>query len=393
MNVTVTAKVKLYTDNEISNALEETAIAFSDACNEVSKQVFEASHMDISATGIHNTCYYDVRKKLKSQMACSVCRAVSAKYMTVNTQLKQKPYTFKSDGKHYSFDRDVEWLQQPIRFNKPFAVLTRNRDWSFVTADGETLLSIGTLGKRVKVRFNHHFDKVLFGNGKLGGAVLLKKNGNWYMHISVTYEVKDKTEFSKIIGHDRGIRFIVTSYDGDNTTFVNGCNIAAKRDKYQRTRASLQRKNTKGSRRVLKRISGRENRWSRDVNHCLTKTLASEPDVLHVLEDLTDVSFDNLHGRNNKELQDWTFYDFEQKLIYKVRLNGSDVIKVPAQYTSQRCPKCGHIEKSNRNHALHLFRCRHCGYTSNDDRIAAMNLYELGKRYLETGKLKGFQKQ
>ena len=391
METTLTAKVKLYTDKETSAAFEETAIVFIEACNKVSEYVFDTSPMNFSAISIHRACYYDLRKNLKSQMACSVCRTVSVRYTAVNTQLKQQPYTFKADGKSYSCDRDIEWLQQPICFNKPFVALTRDRDWSFVTENGETLLSIGTLDKRVKVSFNHHFDYLLFGDGKLGGAILLKKKDSWYLYISVTFDVEN--EFSKVIGHDRGLRFVVTSYDGNDTTFVNGCDIAAKRDKYQQIRTSLQRKNTKGSRRVLKRISGRENRWSSDVNHCLAKTLASEPGVLHVLEDLTNVSFDNLHGNNNKELRDWTFYDLEQKLTYKARLNGSDVIKVPAQYTSQRCPKCGHIEKANRDHAHHLFRCRQCGYTSNDDRVAAMNLYELGKRYLETGKLKGFHKQ
>jgi len=95
MNVTITTKVKLYTDKASSAAFEETAIAFSKACNDVSQKVFNASHMDISSTGIHNAWYYNIRKTLKAQMACSVCRTVSAKYNTVNTQLKQKPYTFK----------------------------------------------------------------------------------------------------------------------------------------------------------------------------------------------------------------------------------------------------------------------------------------------------------
>ena len=55
---------------------------------------------------------------------------------------------------------------------------------------------------------------------------------------------------------------------------------------------------------------------------------------------------------------------------------------MPAQYTSQRCPRCGQIRKDNRNHKLHLYICDHCGFKTNDDRIGAINLYELGKQYI-----------
>ena len=48
--------------------------------------------------------------------------------------------------------------------------------------------------------------------------------------------------------------------------------------------------------------------------------------------------------------------------------------KVDPRYTSQCCPCCGHVEKSNRSKKIHLFTCKNCGYKSNDDRIGAMNL-------------------
>ena len=131
-----------------------------------------------------------------------------------------------------------------------------------------------------------------------------------------------------------------------------------------------------------------------DVNHCLSKALVSEPNSLIVFEDLTNISFETSKGKDfNRELSSWAFYDLEQKTIYKAKMNGVEVIKVPARYTSQRCPLCGHIHKENRQKDKHLFVCRECGYISNDDRIAAMNLYELGKRYIETGKIKGFPKR
>ena len=76
------------------------------------------------------------------------------------------------------------------------------------------------------------------------------------------------------------------------------------------------------------------------------------------------------------------FYQLEQDLTYKAHLNNSQVIEVDAHYTSQRCPKCGRINKDNRNHDLHLYHCDRCGYSSNDDRIAAINIQYLGTEYM-----------
>jgi IS605 OrfB family transposase len=126
-----------------------------------------------------------------------------------------------------------------------------------------------------------------------------------------------------------------------------------------------------------------------DVNHQISKTLVNRygSNALFVIEDLTGVSFDEQNlshhkakGRN--ELRSWTFYQLEQFLTYKAVEAGSYVIKVPADYTSQRCPKCGRIHKENRNHDTHEYICDACGYRSNDDRVGAMNLYTLGTLYV-----------
>ena len=81
------------------------------------------------------------------------------------------------------------------------------------------------------------------------------------------------------------------------------------------------------------------------------------------------------------EMVSWAFYQFEQFLTYKANLNSSIVVKVPAKYTSQRCPKCGRIRKENRDHKQHLYVCDLCGYKSNDDSLGAMNLQLWGPRY------------
>ena len=57
------------------------------------------------------------------------------------------------------------------------------------------------------------------------------------------------------------------------------------------------------------------------------------------------------------------------------------VVDVDPAYTSQKCPKCGHTHKENRNKDKHIFECKACNCKSNDDRIGAINLRQLGIEY------------
>jgi IS605 OrfB family transposase len=134
-----------------------------------------------------------------------------------------------------------------------------------------------------------------------------------------------------------------------------------------------------------------------DVNHQISKTLVQKygKDTLFVLEDLTGVSFEESNlsktAKQNYDLRSWSFYQLEQFLTYKAHENRSEVLKVSARYTSQRCPKCGSIHKENRDHHRHLYSCQ-CGYKSNDDRIGAMNIQLLGTMWISGTETPRFQK-
>ena len=123
-----------------------------------------------------------------------------------------------------------------------------------------------------------------------------------------------------------------------------------------------------------------------DINHRVSKALVENnpKHTLFVLEDLSGIrnATERVKTKYRYVSVSWSFYDLEQKLIYKAKQNQSSVIKVDPRYTSQCCPCCRHVEKSNRNKKIHLFACRKCGYKSYDDRIGAMNLYRMGLDYL-----------
>lgn len=194
------------------------------------------------------------------------------------------------------------------------------------------------------------------------------------------------------------MHFLAACYDeAGKTLLYSGEKVLRTRRKYKKLRAELQSKGTKSAKRRLKQIGQRENRWMSDVNHCLTKTLIDHygANTVFALEDLTDVRFATEQTAKDKryEMVSWAFYQFEQFLTYKANLNSSIVVKVPAKYTSQRCPKCGRIRKENRDHKQHLYVCDRCGYKSNDDRLGAMNIQLLGTLYRSGEEAPQFNKQ
>ena len=194
----------------------------------------------------------------------------------------------------------------------------------------------------------------------------------------------------QIVGIDLGINFLSVSFDGKLTTFVSGREIKDRRAKYKRLRKSLQKKQTASARRRMKHIGQRENRWMRDVNHQVTKALVTRygSKALYVLEDLTNVrtTTERVRTKDRYITVSWAFYQFRKFLTYKAERVGAHVVAVDPKYTSQKCPKCGHTERNNRNKKIHTFCCQECGYKSNDDRIGAMNLYHKGIKYLESQK-------
>ena len=366
MELTKTAKLQIYVSEENKLLLLDSMRAYSDACNYISKYIY-TTH-DLSQVSVQKHTYNAVRVNynLPSQMACNAVRTVIGSYKTNKTN-------------------GFEWAE--CKYNTPQMTLSWNRDYSFT----QEKFSVGTLAGRIKVDYakigmEQYFDKSTY---HFGTAKVVYKHGKFFLHIPVNYtsdELED-TNICNVVGHDRGIRFITVSYGSDGkTTFYSGNEVKQRRGHYKALRKQLQQVGTPSSRRRLKAIGQRENRYVQDVNHCISKALVENnpKGTLHILEDLGGIrsATEKVKVKDRYVMVSWSYYDLEQKLIYKARDYGQKVIKVNPRYTSQTCPKCGHIEKANRNKEKHLFCCKNCGYTSNDDRIGAMNLYRMGIEYL-----------
>ena len=363
MQQTITAKLQISVDPSEKQILCDTMKSYSDACNYVSEYIYNTHNL--SRYNVQEDTYYHVREVygLRSQMAVSCVRTVIAKYKTI-------------------LENQKEWIKPVFRF--PQLDLVWNRDYSLNAKND--IFSVNTLNGRIRISFyKNGFEQYFSDNCKFGTAKLVNKHGKFFLHIPVTYEISElnKSEVSNVVGIDRGIRFLAATYDSKGkSVFYDGNIVKQKRAHYKALRKQLQQVGTSSSRRRIKTIGQRENRWMHDVNHCISKALVeNNPNgTLFVIEDLSGIRSvtEKVLVKNRYVSISWSYYDLEQKLSYKALKHHQLVEKVNPAYTSQTCPKCGHTERSNRNKKTHIFCCKNCDYKSNDDRIGAMNLHRMG---------------
>jgi IS605 OrfB family transposase len=64
---------------------------------------------------------------------------------------------------------------------------------------------------------------------------------------------------------------------------------------------------------------------------------------------------------------------FRHTLTHKSTQLGIPIVEVSARYTSQTCPRCGHISRQNRRN-WRYFRCVRCRFEANADRVASVNI-------------------
>jgi transposase len=80
-----------------------------------------------------------------------------------------------------------------------------------------------------------------------------------------------KKEDVKVLGIDRGIKNIAVL---SNNMFFNSRHLREVKGRYQYLKRRLQHLGTRSAHRKLRKLSGRERRFVRDVNHVISKKIA-----------------------------------------------------------------------------------------------------------------------
>lgn len=293
---------------------------------------------------IHNATYKELRKtypKIPSALLQTV-RDVACENLKA-VKLKTKPIP---KSKFIRFDR---------------------RTFSFKNG----IVSVSTINGRKKfdITIPKYFEKYVDWNCK-AGVLVLKNNQLWLNMVFDKETVKSVP--NTFLGIDRGINNICVCSDN---TFYNSKQLKSVKGRYQHLKENLQSKGTRSAKKHLKKLSGREKRFVRDVNHCLSKQIISKQYDCFVLEDLKKLPRDK--GRRlNKKLGNWSYYQLGNFIKYKAEEFGKNTIKINPKYTSQTCSECSHKERLNRNGSQ--FKCRICGFELHSDLNASRNIAKLG---------------
>jgi IS605 OrfB family transposase len=235
------------------------------------------------------------------------------------------------------------------------------------------IVSVSTINKRQKfnITLPKFAEKYKSWNCKAGTVVL--RNDQLWLNLIFNKNAETITNPDTFLGTDMGINHIAVCSDNE---FYNSKQLKRIKGKYQYLKAKLQSAGTRSAKRHLKRLKGREKRFVRDVNHCISKRIAEKPYDCFVLEDLKKIKRDK--GKKfNRKLGNWSYYQLGNFIQYKAEEKGKLTIKVNPKHTSQICSKCGHIEKSNRKGSR--FKCKKCGFELDADLNASRNIANLGK--------------
>lgn len=220
------------------------------------------------------------------------------------------------------------------------------------------IASIWCIGGREKMPFVCHNQKYI--PYIKGEADLIYKKGKFYLFQTCEVPEEDLHEVDEFIGVDFGCTDIVATSDNQivSSKWVNDYRV-----KREKIRSSIQRKGTKSSKKLLKRLSGKEKTTAKIINHTISKEL-----VLRAKEQGNGIAIENLtHIRSRAEKKvrkkqrglrsKWTYNQLRQFITYKCQLNGVKLVVINPAYTSQTCHSCMCIGKRNSKN----FFCKTCG--------------------------------
>ncbi len=253
-------------------------------------------------------------------------------------------------------------------------------DSRIMTYKPNDIVSLWAIGGRIKIPFVCHNRNYL--PYIKGEADLVYKKGKFYLFQTVDVPEEDIEDVEEFIGVDMGLIEIAALSNGKS---FNSKKLNDYREKRQKVRSSLQSKGTKGSKKVLKRLSGKERTTSTIINHTISKQivqLAKSEGKGVAIEDLKGIRFSaNKKGKKFRtRVGKWNFNQLRSFLAYKCLLNGVKLIDVPPAYTSKICHNCLHIG----NRQGKKFICNNCNSVFDADENAAKNIALLGTNYVNS---------
>lgn len=338
-------QIQLNPTKEQAVLLDETLSQCNEACNFISKQGW--NHKVLRQFDLHKVTYFPTREllKLSAQATVRCIAKVADSYKTS----KKRCHKFR------------KYAAQPY-------------DARLLRFCNDNQVSIWTMTGREKIKYTcgtKQQELLAYRKGEVDLMFIRKK---WYL--SVCCDIPDTLELETtgILGIDLGIVNLAVDSNG---TQYSGKGIEAARRTFSHRRKNLQKKGTKSAKRKLKKLSGRQSRYQKNTNHCISKTIVQTAERY-----AKGIALENLKGitkrvkvnrRQRTKLSNWGFYQLKSFIQYKAKRSGIPVFLVDPRNTSRTCTNCGCINKRNRASQAQ-FKCIECDFAGHADYIAALNI-------------------
>ena len=329
---------------------------FNAACNALSKKAWDTQ--TFRAFDLHKLTYHATRAAfgLPAQLTVRAIAKVCDTYKADRSQM----HTFGPRG--------------AVVYDARCFSLKGVSSASLTTTQGRHSFSLAHGGKQ----------REQLAAGTTGEADLLFVDGNYYLSVAVKFPDPPPADTSGgVLGVDMGIVELATDSEGES---YSGAVVKAVRRAVREHRRQVQKKRSRSAFKRLQKISRRASRFSRDVNHCISKSLVRKALSLRkalALEDLSGIR-ERANGFNKKfnremrwQMGHWTFADLAAKISYKAAAVGLPVVLVDPRNTSRTCSGCGHCDKANRKSQA-SFECLSCGLCVNADFNASRNIEARG---------------
>ena len=305
----------------------------------------------------------------KNRLNKGTYRMVRGKIPTLPSALVQTARDTASEAlKATKLEKKIKRKSLTIRYdNRTFKFYPNSHTVSLTTVHGRLIYPVA------------HSPLIDRYRSEYTNAQLVVDERSKRIFIMVQVKIPDKEVMKKkkvkVLGIDRGIKNITVL---SNNMYFNSKHLREVKGRYQFLRKKLQHLGTRSAHRKLRKLSGRERRFVREVNHVISKKIVSLPYDAFALEALNPARMKQ-NGQSKKfrkMLGSWSPAELQKFIEYKAEDVGKIVVYINPKYTSQKCSRCGYIDKDNRYGSV--FKCKNCGFELNADLNASRNIEVLG---------------
>jgi len=207
------------------------------------------------------------------------------------------------------------------------------------------------------IKFHKHFNKYHLIGKRLNSYLITDK----YIQFSFEIVTEEKRTGTKAIGIDTGINALAST----STGVQYGTDM---KDWIERVKRCEQGSNgQQKARRALKQR----------IDEVVKELFNNENPDLIVVEQLKKMGHKSKAKRLlaksiRRSIGIWNWKYWLRRLQEHTELNRVSFRSVSPYYTSQTCPKCGHVDRGNRKGEI--FTCLSCGHTDNADLNAGVNI-------------------